>query len=66
MVTSRLRAGVKKAVDGGIAHDAERCASARSEKSVTFSQIWTTYMCRSSSAHEDVDDGSGVATHQHR
>ena len=29
-------------VDGGIAHGAERCASARSEKNVTFSQICVT------------------------
>ena len=36
------------AVDGGIAHGAERCASARSEKNVTFSQICVTYVCRSS------------------
>ena len=45
---SRLRAGVKKTVDGAFAHGAERCASARSEKSVTFSQICVTYVCRSS------------------
>ena len=39
---------IKRAVDGGIAHGAERCASARSEKNGTFSQICVTYVCRSS------------------
>ena len=49
---SRLRAGVKKTVDGGFAHGRERSPrhgpSHGSEKNVTFSQICVTYACRSS------------------
>ena len=41
--TSGLRARIKQAVDGAFAHGAERYASARSEKNVTFSQICITY-----------------------
>ena len=44
--THRLRARVKQAVDGAFAHDAERVPQSGSEKSVTFSQICVTYVCR--------------------
>ena len=58
--TSALCAPVKKAVDGGIAHDAERCASARSDVFVTQRQICVTYVCRSSTGFID-DRTSDVA-----
>ena len=40
----------KTAVDGGIAHDAQRCANAPSDVFVTQRQICVSYMCRSSPA----------------